>query len=220
MPDKFPRKKFANSKARISKLIQLLKRTHGQTTIALKHHEPLQLLIAVILSAQCTDQQVNKVTPALFARFESARDYARADIKEIEKFIHSTGFYHNKAKSIQGACKLIVEKHGGKVPNTMEELLTLPGVARKTANIVLYKSFGKIEGIAVDTHVRRLSYRLGLTNNEDPNKIEQDLMKLIPRAYWGEITNWLIWHGRKVCFAKKPNCSGCILNKICPSSLV
>jgi len=220
MAEKLKRKKFTNSKGRIAEIISLLKKEYGGTTIALKYKDPLQLLVAVILSAQCTDERVNKVTPALFARFKTARDYAEADIKEIEKFIRSTGFYHNKARSIQGACRLMVEKYGGKVPQTMDDLLTLPGVARKTANIVLYKGFGKTEGIAVDTHVRRLAYRLGLTDSDNPDKIEEDMMKLIPREYWGEITNWLIWHGRRVCFAKKPNCSGCVLSRICPSSLV
>ena len=176
----------------------------------------MELLVATILSAQSTDERVNIVTKSLFKKYNKPKDYAKADIKELEQDIRSTGFYHNKAKHIQESSRIIEEKYGGKVPKTMEELVELPGVARKTANIVLYNAFEITSGIAVDTHVRRLSNRLGLTENDNPDKIEQDLMKLIPKDQWMHFTDLLIFHGRRVCAAKKPNCAGCVLNKICP----
>jgi endonuclease III len=207
---------YLDPKARAAKIIELLEKLYSEAKIALHYTNPLQLLIATILSAQATDEQINKITPALFKKYRLAEDFANADLKELEQQIKSSGFYHNKAKNIQNCCKMLVEKYGGKVPRTMTELLELPGVARKTANIVLQNAYGLIEGIAVDTHVRRLSQRLGLSEKDDPNKIEQDLMRLVPKEQWMRITDLLIWHGRQVCTAKKPNCAGCLLNMICP----
>jgi len=207
---------YLEPKARAAKIIELLEKLYSEAKIALHYTNPLQLLIATILSAQATDEQINKITPALFKKYRSAEDFANADLKELEQQIKSSGFYHNKAKNIQNCCKMLVEKYGGKVPRTMTELLELPGVARKTANIVLQNAYGVIEGIAVDTHVRRLSQRLGLSEKDDPKKIEQDLMRLVPKEQWMRITDLLIWHGRQVCTSKKPNCAGCVLNKICP----
>ncbi len=207
---------FLEPKARAARIKELLEKQYSEAKIALHYTNPLQLLIATILSAQATDEQINKITPALFKKYRSAEDFAKADINELEQQIKSSGFYHNKAKNIQNCCKMLVDKYGGKVPRTMTELLELPGVARKTANIVLQNAYGVIEGIAVDTHVRRLSQRLGISENDDPNKIEQDLMQHLPKEKWMPITDLLIWHGRRVCTAKKPNCAGCVLNKICP----
>ena len=169
-----------------------------------------------MLSAQTTDQRVNLVTPYLFKKYHNAEDYANVDIKELEQDIHSTGFYHNKARNLQKCCKLLVEKYHSQVPKTMEELLEFSRVARKTANIVLYNAYGTIAGIAVDTHVNRVSQRLGLTGNDDPAKIEQDLMQITPREKWMKLTDLLIFHGRQVCFARKPKCDACVLNKYCP----
>jgi endonuclease III len=198
-------------------IIALLDKEYPKAEIALHFADPLQLLVSTILSAQCTDARVNMVTAALFQKYRKVTDYAKADLREFEQAIHSTGFYHNKAKNIIAAAKMIVGDFAGKVPETMEELIRLPGVARKTANIVLYNAFGKIEGIAVDTHVRRLSQRLGLSSNEDPEKIEQDLMKQIDKKLWGHITFLLIEHGRHVCDAKKPQCMKCVLALLCPA---
>lgn len=205
---------------RVKKIVAWLRKAYPRQKITLKNGNTLELLIAVMLSAQCTDAQVNKVTPELFKRFKTARDFAKAEPKTLENLIHSTGFYRNKAKNIRMACKLIDEKFGGKVPKTMEGLLELPGVARKTANIVLTAGYGIVDGIPVDTHVLRLSQRLGLTANKNPEKIERDLMAAVPKAEWWGLANRLIAHGRTVCSAKKPNCAGCGLNKICPSSEV
>jgi len=203
-------------KERAAKIINLLEKEHSDAKIALHHSNPLELLVATMLSAQATDEQINKVTEKLFKKYTKPEDYANIDLTELEQDIRSTGFYHNKARNLKNAAKMLVEKFHSKVPKTMEELLELPGVARKTANIVLYGAYGKIEGIAVDTHVRRLSQRLGLTENEDQDKIEQDLMHLVPRDKWMWLSDLLIFHGRRVCTAKKPNCAGCVLNKICP----
>ena len=178
---------------------------------------PLQLLIATILSAQCTDRRVNLVTPALFARYRSAADFAVAPPANLEKAIQSTGFFRNKTKSIRAATAAIEKDHGGKVPQTMVELRALPGVGRKTANVVLGNAFRKDEGIVVDTHVTRLAQRLGLTKNQDPEKIERDLMKLIPRKHWTNWSHWLIWHGRRRCHARKPDCTKCEVLRLCPS---
>ena len=186
--------------------------------IALKYSSPLELLVATILSAQCTDETVNKVTPGLFARYHTAEDYATADRGRLEQEIKPTGFYHNKAGSIIGAARAIVADYNGSVPRTMAELIKLPGVGRKTANIVLYNAFGVIEGIAVDTHVKRVSGRLGLTQNSDPEKIEKDLMGQVSKAKWGSFPYLLIEHGRAVCLARKPKCQLCRLNDICPSA--
>lgn len=201
----------------MKKILSLLAKMYGDPKTALDFKTPYELLVATILSAQCTDKRVNLVTKDLFKKYRKVEDYAKADLKEFEQDIRSTGFYRNKAKNIISGAKMIVEKFGSKVPDTMEELITLPGVARKTANIVLTEAYGKVEGIAVDTHVLRLSLRLGLTENIKPEKVEADLMKAYPREYWGKISNLLITHGRNVCFARSPNCKECVLSKICPS---
>ena len=177
---------------------------------------PLELLVATILSAQCTDVRVNMVTPALFARCRTAADYAAIPQEELETIIHSTGFYRNKAKSIRAMGAVLVEKHCGKVPRTMEELSALPGVGRKTANVVLGNAFQINEGVVVDTHVGRLSLRLGLTTQTNPVNVEHDLIKLFPREQWCELSHWLIWHGRRRCKARNPDCQGCELRSLCP----
>ncbi len=205
-------------KARVIEIIDLLEKEYPEAKTALHHSSPLQMLIATILSAQCTDKRVNIVTKSLFKKYHSAQDYVNADLSELEQDIRSTGFYRNKAKNIKNASRLLVEKFDSKVPRTMEELLELPGVARKTANIVLSNAYGVTVGIAVDTHVRRLAQRLGLTENKDPNKIEADLMQEVPKSQWKRITDLLIFHGRNVCTARKPKCSSCSLNKICLSA--
>lgn len=198
------------------KIIKILKKTYPKAKIALKFKNPLELLVATVLSAQCTDKRVNIVTEELFKKYKTARDYAKANIRKFESEIRSTGFYKNKARSIINAAKNIVKTFKGKVPNTMENLLSLPGVARKTATVVLFNAFHKIEGITVDTHVRRLSQRLGFSKNSNPEKIEQDLMKIIPKPMWGKISDLLIEHGREICIAKKPNCPKCPLKSLCP----
>jgi len=203
-------------KHRTQKVIELLERQYPDAKTALNYTNPLELLIATMLSAQTTDSRVNIVTQTLFKKYRKAEDYANADLKDLEQDIHSTGFYHNKAKNLQNCCKMLVEKFHSQVPKTMGELLELPGVARKTANIILYNAYGIIEGIAVDTHVRRLSARLGLTEQKDQDKIEQDLMELTPKNKWMELTDLLIFHGRQICIAQKPKCEICVLNKICP----
>jgi endonuclease-3 len=187
-------------------------------TTGLNYSNPLELLVATILSAQCTDERVNLVTPSLFARYRTAADYAQADLAELEGVIHSCGFYHNKAKNIMAAAQVLVERFDGQVPGAMEELLTLPGVARKTANVVLAHAFGRNEGIAVDTHVQRLARRLGLSDEKEPEKIESDLMQLLPREQWGRLSDLLIWHGRRVCSARSPACDICVLVDVCPSA--
>jgi endonuclease-3 len=201
---------------RAAKIIELLEKKHPDAKIALRYTNALELLVATILSAQCTDERVNIVTKTLFEKYKTAEDYANSDQKELEKDIRSTGFYRNKARNIRNCCQMLVEKFGSQVPMTMQEMLELPGVARKTANIVLSNAFGIVEGIAVDTHVRRLAQRLGLTENEDPNKIEEDLMGIVPKTHWMRITDLLIFHGRRICTAKRPKCGMCVLNKICP----
>ncbi len=205
-------------KNRVSKIIELLKKEYPDTKIALKFTNPLEILVATILSAQCTDERVNMVTKDLFKKYRTAKDYAQADISELENDIRSTGFYRNKAKWIKNGCKMLVEKFDSKVPDNMEDLIKLPGVARKTANIVLSNAYGVIEGIAVDTHVKRLSQRLGLTKNKNPDKIEQDLMSLVPREDWFLFTYLLITHGRKICKARKPLHKVCVLYDLCPSN--
>ena len=207
----------AQNKKRVEKIINLLKKEYPSIKLALKFNNPLELLVATILSAQCTDERTNRVTGNLFKKYKNVEDYAKADLKIFEQDIKQTGFYKNKAKNIISACSQVIEKFKGKVPKTMEELTTLPGVGRKTANVVLTFAFGKTEGISVDTHVRRLSQRLGLSKNNDPNKIEQDLMKIIPKKDWGNFSCLLMEHGRKICLAKKPFCEKCILKHLCPS---
>jgi endonuclease-3 len=209
---------YLEPKDRALQIIELLEKEHPDAKISLNFSNPLELLVATILSAQCTDERVNIVTKNLFKKYTKAEDYAEADLKELEQDIRSTGFYHNKAKNIKKAASLLVEKFNSKVPGTMKELLELSGVARKTANIVIFNAYGVIAGVAVDTHVRRLSQRLGLSENEDPNKIEKDLMNIVPKECWMRITDLLIFHGRRVCPAKKPKCGTCVLNKICPSA--
>jgi endonuclease-3 len=203
---------------RSSEIIRRLSVAYPNARIALKYSNPLELLVAVILSAQCTDQVVNRITAPLFKKYTSVEDYASVEVAEFETDIKSAGFYRNKAKNIIATANLIKEKFGGKVPSTMAELITLPGVARKTANIVLYNAYGITDGIAVDTHVARLSQRLGLSANKDPVKIEKDLMQIIPQKIWGSFSYLLIEHGRAVCIARKPKCKICTLNDICPSA--
>ena len=202
---------------RAKKLVAAFPKVYPEAHCELDFKTPLQLLIATILSAQCTDKRVNLVTPALFARYRTAADFAASKPAELEKAIQSTGFFRNKTKSIRAATAAIANEHGGKVPDTMEQLNALPGVGRKTANVVLGNAFHKNEGIVVDTHVARLSQRLGLTANSDPVKIEQDSMKLIPRQDWTDWSHWLIWHGRRRCFARRPDCRNCEVFALCPS---
>jgi endonuclease-3 len=207
-------------RARTRKIIARLERAYPDATCALHHTSALELLVATILSAQSADARVNIVTPALFARYRSARDYAAADPKQLEQEIHSTGFFRNKTKSIIGMAQALVERHGGAVPDTMDQLVRLPGVGRKTANVVLGTWFGKNEGLVVDTHVQRLTTLLGLTREQDPVKIERDLMALVPRAKWTWFSHTLILHGRGVCIARRPKCEACVVNQLCPSSRV
>ncbi len=202
---------------RAAELVRKLPTVYPTAHCELDFRTPLQLLVATILSAQCTDKRVNMVTPALFQRYRSAADFAAAPPAELENAIQSTGFFRNKAKSIRAAAETIVQEHKGKVPHTMAELNALPGVGRKTANVVLGNAFHIDEGIVVDTHVARVSERLGLTKQTDAVKIEQDLMKLIPRAHWTNWSHWLIWHGRRRCFARKPDCTNCELLDLCPT---
>lgn len=208
----------AENKPRVLKIIDLLEKECPDAKIALNYTNPLELLVATILSAQCTDERVNIVTKSLFKKYRKAEDYANADLAELEQDIKSTGFYRNKARNIKKAGQILVQRFNSKVPKTMKEMLELPGVARKTANIVLQNAYGVVEGIAVDTHVRRVSARLGLTANEDQNKIEEDLMRIVPKEKWMRMTGLLIFLGRRVCVAKKPKCEICVLNEICPSA--
>lgn len=203
---------------RVTEIIQLLEKKYPKATTALEFSKPLELLVATILSAQCTDKQVNKVTQVLFKKYTAVDDYANVAIEILQEDIRSTGFYKSKAKYIKKSAEMLISKFGRKVPNTMEELIELPGVARKTANIVLQNAYGIIVGIAVDTHVKRLSNKLGLTTNQDPKKIEIDLMKIVQKNYWREISNLLIFHGREICVARNPKCFVCVLNRICPST--
>ncbi|HEV3243367.1 MAG TPA: endonuclease III [Chthoniobacterales bacterium] len=205
---------------RVAQLIKIWPKVYPDAHTELNFKNPLELLIATILSAQCTDKRVNMVTPLLFKKYRSAKDYADAPQAELENAIKSTGFFRNKTKSIRAATSTIASKFGGKVPDSMEQLRELPGVGRKTANVVLGNAFGKNEGIVVDTHVIRLSQRLGLTKQKDPEKIERDLMKLVPRECWAVWSHWLIWHGRRRCFARKPDCANCEVFRLCPSGKV
>ena len=202
---------------RVAQLVKAWPKVYPGAHCELDFHNPLQLLVATILSAQCTDKRVNMVTPALFKKYRTAKDYVSAPKSELENAIKSTGFFRSKTKSIQGATSTIVERFGGKVPDSMDELRQLPGVGRKTANVVLGNAFGKNEGIVVDTHVIRLSQRLGLTKHKDAEKIERDLMKLVPRKHWTDWSHWLIWHGRRRCYARKPDCGQCEVFHLCPS---
>ena len=214
---KKPSEPRVNDKTTVLRIIELLEKEFPDARIALHYTNPLELLIATILSAQCTDERVSTVTKTLFKKYRKAKDYANADLKELEQEMKSTGFYRNKAKNVKKCCQMLVEKFHSQAPKTMSEMLELPGVARKTANIVLQNAYGVVEGIAVDTHVRRVSARLGLTENEDPDKIEQDLMRIVPKEKWMRITDLLIFLGRRVCAARKPKCQACMLNRICLS---
>ena len=205
---------------RVQKLIAAFQKVYPDAHCELDFKTPLQLLIATILSAQCTDKRVNLVTPKLFARYRNAADFAKAPPSQLEEQIRSTGFFRSKTKSIKGATSAIVEKHRGQVPSTMEELHALPGVGRKTANVVLGNAFHRDEGIVVDTHVIRLSNRLRLTKQIDAEKIETDLMKVVPRKYWTIWSHWLIWHGRRRCFARLPDCRRCEVFALCPSGKI
>lgn len=207
--------KVPSAAKRTPAILAELARLYPDAQTELDFQTPLQLMVAVMLSAQCTDKRVNLVTPALFARYRAAKDYADADRAELEGYIQSTGFYRNKAKNIQAACRALVERHGGEVPRTLEELTALPGLGRKSANCVLGDAFG-VPGITVDTHVGRLARRLGLTTRTDPVKVELDLMDLWPQESWTDASHRLILHGRRVCAARKPNCDSCTLAKHCP----
>ncbi len=207
-----------NKRERAAELLKRLPAIYPDAHCELVHSNPLELLVATILSAQCTDKRVNMVTPALFQRCPSAADYAAISQEEMEGLIRSTGFYRNKAKNIRAMAAALLERHKGKVPSTLESLAALPGVGRKTANVVLGNAFSKNEGIVVDTHVSRLSQRLGLTKFTDPIRIEQDLIKLFPRSFWADFSHCLIFHGRRRCPARKPDCIHCELNDICPSA--
>jgi endonuclease-3 len=202
---------------RVSAILQKLDEAYPEATCELKHENPFQLLISTILSAQCTDVRVNEVTKTLYQKYKTPKDFAYADPKELEQEIRPTGFFRNKTKSIMGASKGILENFKGEVPKTMDEILTLPGVARKTGNVVLGSGYGIASGVVVDTHVMRLSRRLDLTKHEDPKKIEQDLIKIIPQDSWIKFSHQLIWHGRRVCIARKPRCTECNLESICYS---
>lgn len=203
----------------INEIVNGLKNEYPNAACSLDFMTPLQLLIAVILSAQSTDAQINKLTPALFERFKTAKDFANADIKELEKYVKSSGFYKNKAKNIQNTCKIIDEKYNGKVPETMEELTSLPGVGRKTANVVMLNAFNKCEGIAVDTHAKRISNRTGLSKNDDPLKIEQDLLKKIPKENWHLMNHLFVDHGRATCTARNPKCDTCCIKDYCKKNI-
>lgn len=211
-------RKWSSKKQRALEILIRLKRLYPVARCTLNYQTPVQLLVATILSAQCTDERVNLVTPVLFSRFPDAQALANADIEQLESLIRSTGFYRNKAKNIQATCGILVKEFGGNVPPSMEQLLTLPGVARKTANVVLANAFGIHAGVTVDTHVKRLSYRLGLTEHTDPIRIEQDLIRLLPSEEWENFSIRLIYHGRAICKARNPACQDCLLADSCPSA--
>lgn len=210
----FSGEKKEDKAARAREIARRLSKCHPDAKVALHHRDPLQLMVATILSAQCTDEQVNRVTPALFDSYSTVEDFASADPGELEELIHSTGFFNQKAKAIRGACSAIVERFGGEVPAEMEDLVSLPGIGRKTANVIRGGAWG-IPGITVDTHVKRISGRLGLTDRADPVKIEFDLNELLPEEVWFEFSNAMIFHGRRVCNARKPDCSNCTLTDLC-----
>ncbi|MBS3818646.1 endonuclease III [bacterium] len=207
-----------DSRERVREIIKILRNQYPQSQTALHFKTPLQILIATILSAQSTDEKVNQITPSLFQKYKTVHDFATASQAELENDIRSTGFYRNKAKSVIKACQKIVQDFGGEIPENMEDLVKLPGVARKTANIVLSSAFHKAEGIAVDTHVKRLSYRLGLSSQKNPDKIEKDLMEIVSRENWLDFNYMLVNHGRRVCQAKKPRCPQCAVKHLCPSA--
>ncbi len=203
------------NKKDVTKIIEILKDTYPDAKCSLDFTTPFEMLIAVILSAQCTDERVNKTTPNIFAKYSTPEDFANMDILELEDLVHPCGFYKNKAKNIKATAKIIVEKYNGKVPETMDELMSLPGVGRKTANVVMLEAFNNPQGIAVDTHCRRVSNKLGLSSEKEPEKIEQDLLKLIPKKYYKDVNHIFVWHGRYTCTARNPKCTGCPLRKFC-----
>jgi endonuclease-3 len=211
-----PRESAEAKFARVQRIIAGLKAAYPDAHCELNFSNPLELLVATILSAQCTDKRVNLVTAELFQKYRTAKDYAEAPLADLERAIQSTGFFRNKARNIQACCRALVERHGGDVPRTMDELTHLAGVGRKTANVVLGNAFGINVGIVVDTHVARLATRLGLTSERDPEKIEQALMQLVPQSQWTLFSHWLIWHGRRRCAARKPDCAGCEIQTACP----
>jgi endonuclease III len=230
MPEKKPNKSDAHNslqeydipdnRQNFDRIWALLKEEYPEAKPSLNYSNPLELLVATVLSAQSTDVQINRVTEKLFLKYRIVEDYANADLRELENDVYSTGFYKNKAKNIQATAQLILERYNGKVPETMEELVTLPGVGRKTANIVLSRGFGVIEGIAVDTHVKRVSRRMGFTKHSDPTKIEKDLIALAPREDLDVLSMTLIYHGRRVCGARQSRCSSCVVSHLCPSSII
>jgi endonuclease-3 len=209
---------ITGEKERARKIIARLKKEYPDAKCSLNFSSPLELLIATILSAQCTDERVNIVTGDLFRKYRTCQDYLNVEQAELENDIRSTGFYRNKARAIQGACRLLVERHGGRVPERFEDLLELPGVARKTANVVMGNAFGHASGVVVDTHVGRLSQRLALTGQKQPEKIERDLMELVPKKDWIHFSHLMIYHGRKTCRARAPLCAECVVEQLCPSS--
>jgi endonuclease-3 len=213
------RKRVGPKRARIRPVIERLALEHQDAAIALRFASPLELLVSVMLSAQTTDVNVNRVTPALFAKYRRPEDYLAVPADELERDIFATGFYHQKARSLRGTMQMLIGEFDGEVPRTLDELVRLPGVGRKTANVVS-SELGNPSGIVVDTHVRRLSQRLGFTKEEEPEKIERDLIKLVPREDWGRFPHLLIWHGRRVCIARNPRCEDCVVNDLCPSSRV
>ena len=213
------RRRVGPKRTRISPIIERLAAAHPDATIALRFRSPLELLVSVLLSAQTTDVNVNQVTERLFAKYRRAEDYLAVAPEELERDIYRTGFFRQKAKALRGTMRLLLEEYDGEVPSRLEDLVRLPGVARKTANVVA-SELGHIQGVVVDTHVRRLSQRLGLTRHDDPVKIERDLQKLVPRADWGRFPHLLIWHGRRICIARRPLCEECVLADLCPASRV
>jgi len=213
-----PRESQAAKRARLSKIIVGLQQTYPDAHCELNYRTPLQLMVATILSAQCTDKQVNIVTKELFKKYKKANDFAIVPLEELQNDIRRIGLFRNKAKSIQNACRALVEHHKGKVPQTMPELVALAGVGRKTANVILGNAFNINEGVVVDTHVARLCDRLKITSAKTPEKIEKDLVKLVPREHWTLFSHWIIWHGRRRCNARKPDCSNCEIRELCPSS--
>ena len=214
------RESKSQRQTRTQEIIKLLKRAHPDAKCALNHSNAFELLIATILSAQCTDERVNKVTADLFRKYRKPEDYLKVRDTELQQDIKTTGFFRNKTKSIQGACKVLIEEFGGEVPRTMEELLRVPGAARKTSNVVLGVAYGIAAGVVVDTHVSRLSRRLKLTRQKDPVKIERDLMELVPKKDWIIFSHLLIFHGRRICTARRPLCEECVVEKLCPSSIL
>ena len=213
------RKRVGPKRERIRPIIERLELEYPDAKIALTYRSALELLVSVMLSAQTTDVNVNRVTPALFEKYRKPEDYLAVPVEELERDIYATGFYHQKAKSLRGTMQVLLEEFDGEVPSTLAELDRLPGVGRKTANVVA-SNLGNPQGIVVDTHVRRLSQRLGLTKEEDPEKIERDLMRIVPREDWGRFPDLLIWHGRRICDARRPRCEDCVVNDLCPSSRV